>query len=289
MKPKTIGILGLSMLAVLWGCGADGSGASAEVMSKSESGRTVLTRDLSSGEMELVSFDSAAAPQTRDIIRTGWIKMHVDDVDGAARQIRQMAQAAGGFDEESTIRQSRTAAASAELILRVPSGDFVSILDEIEKMGWRESRNSEGEDVTDQLVDLDARIRAAKSEETAYIDIMSSAKQIAEVLKVQGEISKVRTRIEQMEARQLSMKRKASLSTIHVTLTQNDVVPTSSNPSWAKQSLAGSVSTLQGFGRAAGSTGIFLAVTSPIWAIPAFVIWWIIGRRRRNEQAQPTG
>lgn len=77
-----------------------------------------------------------------------------------------------------------------------------------------------GEDVTAQLVDLGARLRALRAEEEALTILLASATNVGEVLSVREQLSSTRTEIEQLAAQQDSLDDQATYATLAVTLSE---------------------------------------------------------------------
>ncbi|HYO92406.1 MAG TPA: DUF4349 domain-containing protein, partial [Pyrinomonadaceae bacterium] len=74
------------------------------------------------------------------------------------------------------------------------------------------------QDVTEEYIDLEARIRAKQALETQFMEIMKQAKTVTDALEVQEQLSEVRAQIEQMEGRRRFLENQTSLSTVTVTI-----------------------------------------------------------------------
>jgi len=75
-----------------------------------------------------------------------------------------------------------------------------------------------GQDVTEEYIDLEARIRTQKALELQFLEIMKQANKVADALEVQRQIADVRTEIEKLEGRKRFLENRATLSTITVNL-----------------------------------------------------------------------
>jgi Flp pilus assembly protein TadB len=75
-----------------------------------------------------------------------------------------------------------------------------------------------GEDVTEEFIDLEARVKTQKALEEQFLEIMKRAGKVEDALEVQRQIAEVRTAIEKLEGRKRFLENRASLSTITVTL-----------------------------------------------------------------------
>ncbi|MDP9453676.1 MAG: DUF4349 domain-containing protein, partial [Actinomycetota bacterium] len=106
----------------------------------------------------------------------------------------------------------------AELVLRVPAERFDAARSELAGVGRVTSVQVGGEDVSAQLVDLDARLRALRAEEDALRTLLAEAGDVGEVLAVREQLSATRSEIERLAALQASLDDRASFATLRVTL-----------------------------------------------------------------------
>jgi hypothetical protein len=75
-----------------------------------------------------------------------------------------------------------------------------------------------GKDVTEEFIDLDARLRTQRALEAQFLEIMKRADKVSDALEVQTQLAAVRTEIERVEGRRRFLENQAALSTINVTL-----------------------------------------------------------------------
>jgi Flp pilus assembly protein TadB len=105
------------------------------------------------------------------------------------------------------------------LVVRVPAAQFSQTMEEIRAAGARVVQEKiTGQDVTEEFLDLEARIKNQKALEAQFLEIMKRAAKVEEALDVQKELADVRTEIEKLEGRRRFLENQASLSTINVTL-----------------------------------------------------------------------
>jgi Domain of unknown function (DUF4349) len=170
--------------------------------------------------------DKIQASQTNDrkIIRNAEISLEMDTPREAQPKIAAIAERHGGFVVTSEFRQSgATAQASpstvVNIILRVPARDFETVIEEIHRVGGHilDDKRS-GQDVTEEYIDIEARLHAKRALEMQFLDIMRQAHKVSDALEVQTQLSEVRTEIEQLEGRRRFLENQSALSTIKVTL-----------------------------------------------------------------------
>jgi Domain of unknown function (DUF4349) len=170
------------------------------------------------------SANSASQAFDRKIIRNGNLTIEVASPIESQRKIFSIAESHGGFVVTSEMTQQATEdkskpQLSVNLVVRVPSSQFDQVVEEIRATGNRivqEKRT--GQDVTEEFIDLEARIKNQKALENQFLEIMKRAGKVSDALEVQTQLADVRTEIEKLEGRKRFLENQASLSTINVTL-----------------------------------------------------------------------
>jgi Domain of unknown function (DUF4349) len=105
------------------------------------------------------------------------------------------------------------------LVVRVPALQYNSALEQIRAVGNRViQEKTTGQDVTEEFIDLEARIKTQKALELQFLEIMKQANKVGDALEIQRQIADVRTEIEKLEGRKRFLENKASLSTITASL-----------------------------------------------------------------------
>lgn len=178
---------------------------------------------------------SVAEAVDRKIVRDANLSLEVSAPADTQRKIASIAEAAGGFVVTSEAKRHENADASRQglevtLVVRVPALQFGSTLDQIRAMGTRVVQEKiTGQDVTEEFIDLEARIKTQKALEQQFLEIMKRANRVEDALEVQRQIAEVRTEIEKLEGRKRFLGNRASLSTISVTLQEPTAMVVSSS------------------------------------------------------------
>ncbi|GGN56081.1 lipoprotein [Actinoplanes lobatus] len=236
--------------------------------------------------------DSAAqAPDLRvdqrSIIYTGSITLRVEDVTSAAAQVTGIAAASGGFvggDE----RHSGDGSSTANITLRVPADKFTSAVDQIAKLGTEETRGINTEDVTEQVVDLDARISVQKARVESGKRLLAEAKSLDDLVMLEREVATRESDLAALEGKKRRLSDLTSLSTITVVLLDPAAaaVEPEEEPPGFLAGLAGGWKALM------ASLGVLLTILGALlpWIIaiglPAWAVMHLLRRyRRRNTPA----
>ena len=157
------------------------------------------------------------APVEQRIIKTGEVGLEVDNVAGILAQVRALAVELGGYIGGS---QAGTLDESASVTLRVPAARFDELLTRLHELEDTRvvAESTREQDVTREIVDLEARIRNLQASEASYREFLERAEKIDDVLAVQARLDEVRGQIEQLQAQLQTVSGQADLSTLTVTL-----------------------------------------------------------------------
>jgi hypothetical protein len=185
------------------------------------------SRTAASYETQKVSLEGAGqAPATvfpeRKVIRNAELTVELEAPAEAQRRLASVAEQHGGFVVTSESRQEGAGRGRAEVVtveMRVPSAQFDSVINGIRGLGGsiRQEKLS-GRDVTEEYIDLEARLRAQRALEAQILEIMKRAQRVSDALEVNAQLAQVRGEIERVEGRRRFLENQSSLSTIRVTL-----------------------------------------------------------------------
>jgi Domain of unknown function (DUF4349) len=174
-------------------------------------------------QQQKVSLSDVEAVE-RKIIRNAEITMDVASTTDTQHKVTSIAEANGGFVVTSEAKQRENVdpaqrTLDIKLVVRVPSPQFGVTFDEIKKLASNTPQeNVSAQDVTEEFIDLEARIKTQKALELQFLEIMRQAYKVADALEVQRQIADVRTDIEKLEGRKRFLENRSSLSTIIVNI-----------------------------------------------------------------------
>jgi hypothetical protein len=243
----------------------------------------------------------------RDIITTASATVVVDDVAVAAQQVGERAVAHDGYVEAMSVGTSGAPADpesgvvsdsstspypapyptdAAWITVRVPSAELPAMIDELSGIGEVTASAIDRQDVTEQTVDLEARIDAAQASVDRLLDLMAEATSTADLLAAEAALAERQALLESYQQQLESLEGQVAMSTLTVTLTPV-VVPVEADPAGFADGLAagwnGLVATLNGIVVALGFLLPWLAVA----AVAALIVWAIVrgvrGRRDRRR------
>ncbi|MGV8122801.1 MAG: DUF4349 domain-containing protein [Candidatus Xenobiia bacterium LiM19] len=155
------------------------------------------------------------------IIYTVNMSMVVKDFEASAKLITAMVDESSGYIVSSQLNRSDDGGGRyGTFTLKVPAESLTSFTDKVSQIGEVTSLTKNGEDVTEQWVDLSARLQNMKIEEKHYQGMYDRAKSVDEMLKVRNELGRVRGDIEALEGKLNYLRTNTSMATIVLSITQ---------------------------------------------------------------------
>jgi hypothetical protein len=162
-----------------------------------------------------VAFD----PASRLIIRTGQASIEVDSLGASMAQLRRIVQRVGGFVADASIQSGRNQVRSATLEVKVPASRFDELTEGLEPLGRLQFVNVGAQDVSEEFVDLTARVENGRRLEDRLVELLRTRTgKLQDVLTVERELARVREEIERMEGRLRFLKTSSQLSTLSINL-----------------------------------------------------------------------
>ena len=158
-------------------------------------------------------------PFDRKVIRAGQLAIEVERFDEAARRLLTIAEAAGGFIADSSYEESG-GVPRGTFVVRVPANRFGEVIRQVEQLGAVQRRQISGQDVTEEFIDLDARVRNLERQEARLLTFMDRATKIPDLMAVQQEVSRVRGEIERLKGRMRFTSNRVDLATIQAEVSQ---------------------------------------------------------------------
>ncbi len=167
----------------------------------------------SPGEAEYEVGDAAELFAERLVVFTARLELEVEDLESALDAVRLLAESHGGF-----VATEKTRSESGFITIRVPQRVFHDAVAEIEALGVVQGRDLQGEDVTEEYVDLGSQLVNLERQEQRLLEIMEMGSTVESVLKVEKELERVRGRIESIKGRMNYLESRVELATITVYL-----------------------------------------------------------------------
>lgn len=226
----------------------------------------------------------------RKIIHKAIISAHVKKLTEAQEKITEKVSKYNGYIVESNIYQDGDSMSHGRMVVRVPEEHFESFLTEAEGHVTKVlERNITGEDVTEQYVDLESRLKSKKAVEARLLVFMESAEKTEDLLKISSDLAKVQEEIEVIVGKIKYLDNQTSFSTIEMNFYEDRViVPSIENKelnTWekTKKQFVQSVNALLMIG---SGVVVFFVGNLPVLlvvGIVSFLFIWFIRKRRKDK------
>lgn len=154
-------------------------------------------------------------PALRRVIRNATVSLEVNSLDETASRLTRIAETAGGFIADSSYAQAGSIP-EGMFVLRVPAPRFSDVLSQVEGLGRVLQRRIGGQDVTEEYVDLQARIRNLERYEQRLLAFVDRATKVSDLLAIEQELARVRGEIEMLTGRARYLDRQVDLATVQV-------------------------------------------------------------------------
>lgn len=227
----------------------------------------------------------------RKIIYTAIIQLEVKSVKQKVTQLEQLIDAQGGYIVDSTThKDSKKGNVTGSITARIPQKNFQSFMKKVETGEGKLMESSvSGEDVTEEFVDLEARLKSKKVVEKRLLSFMEQADKTEDLLDISDNLADVQEEIEQITGRMNYLKNKADLATITIEIRENHTVIKSEDDlnTWdkTKQQFLKSINIIL---MALSNSFVFIAGNIPILlllGLISFLLFVFIRKKRRNKRS----
>lgn len=226
--------------------------AKQDVLSKSEAVQAGDSLD----KLETAPNETSVASRTtignRKIIYNTNIGLVVEDYDSFENQLPLVVAQRGGFIANSNTDRRYNNNQRGTWIVRIPVVEYTEFLSGISALGFAESRTENAQDVTEEYVDIEARIKNKKQLEVRVLEMLDQRKgPLKDVLEIERELARIREEVERMEGRIRFLKDRTSLATVTITCREEKEYQPAAAPTLASRmsnSWGNSLASLQRVG-----------------------------------------
>lgn len=315
-------VLVLAACLVLAGCGALSGNRGSTGTASVSSGAPASAPPVNLGQAApgtaggvAPSADSAAIPpsegavakagQTKLVVVNKTLRLETADVKAALDKLRALAKKAGGDIANMQVSTSndqpiyRPAAAGpsgqtadssnplqAYVTVRVPAATYAGFVDDAAKLGKVLFQSESTDDVTQQHVDMKARLANLKSEQARLRQLFAKARTVKEMLEVERELARVQGEVESLQAQIDYLERQAAMATVTIELAEPKPIVRPAGIDWGVGSAV--TESIRAF---VGTLNVLIVMLGPALAIlifvalPVFLVIRAIVRRSRRHGA----
>jgi hypothetical protein len=225
-----------------------------------------------------LALDTVAIARARDVVRTGTMRLTVDDVEATATDVRRLAADASGFVADEQVRARDD---EVDITVRVPADRFDDVRGAIGDLGDVAEQNVEAQDVTAEVVDVESRIASLRASVVRVRGLLSQSGDVAQLALVEGELARREAELEALLGQQRVLRDQVDLATLTVHMSEEDAPsPSDDAPRFADGLRRGWVAAVDGGRIALAVAGFVLP-----FAVPATLLALGIRRWQRRGPA----
>jgi len=224
------------------------------------------------------------------IARTASLTLLTRDFEKTRAGLEDVVRRHRGYDAQLTVSSESGSARTLSASFRVPADQLDAAISEIKQLAHVQQESQGGEEVTEQYVDLTARLSNARRTEQTLLDLLANRTgKLSDVLEVEQELARVREEIEHMEAELKNLQNRVSFATLQVELHEEYKAELEMAPSLGRRLWNAVVA---GFRTAADSMvglALFLLNVGPLLLLWALILFWparYVWRRVRAARAR---
>jgi hypothetical protein len=224
---------------------------------------------------------AAIEPMTRAVISTGQLTLHPTSMSRARSEVMRLVTSWGGsVADEQTSSDDRGRLVDSTMTLRVPTSKFSEAMTAFAGLGKVEQQSRKSEDVTTQVIDNDARVRAAERSIQQIETLLSRAKDLSDIIAIESDLARRQADLDSLKSQQAWLDDQTSLSTISVYLSQT------THPRHDQRHTKGFLTGLDnGWTAMKGATVVLLTVVGAVLPFALVLVLvgvplWLVVRRR---------
>ncbi|MBI2469344.1 MAG: DUF4349 domain-containing protein [Candidatus Rokubacteria bacterium] len=228
-----------------------------------------------------------AVPWARRVLRQATFDIELGDVEGAIARLTELVEAAGGYVADTQTHADGAGVLRATVTAYVPPAAFSRTVRDLEPLGRITARRIAGQDVSEEFVDLEARVRNLERHEAQLLGFMARAQKVTDLLALETELARVRGEIERLTGRLRFLRARTEMAAVRVNLVRvGAAAPAEGLLARARERVREAfVAGWQAAFDVAVGLAALAAQGSPL-AVPAG-LGWALYRRLRRQPASP--
>lgn len=275
----------LACALLLCACGASSGGAaSMAATGEPDYGATPGSTELEGGAPG--ENPTLTQPQdSRKVVVTAHLYIEALRFDDTCRELQNAALETGGYISSTNIQSGDVAGSRyASFTMKIPAGRYTEFIQRAEGAGNMTNRNEQSDDVTDQYVDLEARLTSLRAQEARLLEMMEQATKLSDIIEIQNQLTEVQYEIEGYQGYKNQLDNLVAYCTVHIDVQEVQQVTEPVEESyWGKvaQVFAESWRTT---GRVFQAIGLVLVMLLPLIVIAVIVLVVVLVIVKSNKK-----
>ena len=229
------------------------------------------------------------APADREIIRTGYLSMRVENMQTSIGKVRELIAASGGIisaeDASGSGGSEDEGITYANITAQIPADGLDAFVKEVSALGVVDNVSITAQDVTQQGIDLDARIAALETSIERLNELLAQADKVEDLVAIEGQLSARQAELDSLVAQRTWLSQQVAMSTVTISLSPITTIADVEVPGFLSGLESGWSALVTLAKVAVTAAGFFLPflIIAAIIAIPLTIL--LVRRARRKRSA----
>ena len=220
------------------------------------------------------------------LIKTGAVSLRSKDVGQARYEVQVLVDLYGGQIADDKTETDRSGSPlRSRMVLRVPVDDFDEVMDGLAKIDTLASTNTSSEDVTTQLIDVEARIKVQQASVQRVRQLLARAASIRDIMSIENELANRQAQLDSLLQQQAYLKDQTSMSTVKVNIERKPDTKKAAPKDDDDGFLAGLSSGWNGLKTTVVAVATVVGAVLPFAGVALLIgvpVWFLVRRLRRN-------
>ena len=229
--------------------------------------------------------------QQQALIKTGAVALRSKDVGDTRYEVQVIVDQFGGqVTDDKTETDKVGKPMRARMVLRVPVADFDEVMSELGKLAVLASSTTSSEDVTTQLIDVEARIKVQQASVPRVRQLLARAESIRDIMAIENELANRQAQLDSLLQQQAYLKDQTSMSTVKVNIERQPDPKKAAPKDDDDGFIAGLSAGWQGLKTTVVAVATVVGAVLPFAAVGLLLgvpVWILVRRLRRNPAPVP--
>jgi uncharacterized protein YeeX (DUF496 family) len=232
--------------------------------------------------------ESVPVEQGRKLIRKVSIQSETDDQDALLSDLEARVAALGGYIQNKTVNNSQSGWRSANLVLRIPADKLDAFVNHVEGATNILSVNETAEDITLNYIATQSRLSALETEQSRLLELLSQARNLDEILRLESRLTDVRTELEKHRSQLNVYNNLVDYATVNLSITEvkEYTQVEEEEPSVWQRIGSGFVKSVQGVWTIVRELFVFFIIAMPYLLLVAVVAVVVILITRKSKTSR---
>ena len=232
---------------------------------------------------------AANLPANRKLIRDAELRVETKQYDDFLSSVTTRLSALGGYVQSTDSSTNYNGSRYATLVFRIPADQLDSFLSYVSEIGTVTSQTTSVQDVTDDYIDLESRVKALETEQETLLGLLKKAEDLSDALEIQSRLSEVRASLESYKGKLKALDGQIDYSTVTVYLDEVERVTAPEGKTFLQQVYSNLSENLYNIGQGFRNFGIGFLSNLPyifLWlffiGVIVLIVVRIVRKRRRR-------